>query len=104
MHTVNRTIEELAIGCHEETARFYATNQSNSPSCYELFRRALDDHDEKALTVIVRTYERQVLSWITKHPVFWLTSCTREDYASIAFSRFYFALNGNIASGFPSRL
>ena len=43
MQSANRPIKELAIGCHEETARFYATNQSNSPSCYELFRRALDD-------------------------------------------------------------
>ncbi len=102
MKTENRTTEELTTECSEETTRFYYTNQSNSPSCYELFRRALDDHDQKAFAAIFRIYERQVLSWITKHPVFWLTNCTREDYTSIAFSRFYFALNGNITSDFPS--
>jgi len=102
MPTANRTTEELVIGCYEETARFYVTNQSNSPSCYELFRRALDDLEEKALAAIYRIYERQVLNWITKHPIFWLTNCSPEDYASVAFSRFYFALKGKIAAGFPS--
>jgi DNA-directed RNA polymerase specialized sigma24 family protein len=100
--TRNRTVEELTAACSEETTRFYRTSQSNSPSCYELFRRALDDHDQKAFAAIFRIYERQVLSWITRHPVFWLTNCAREDYASVAFSRFYFALDGNIASDFPS--
>jgi hypothetical protein len=98
----DRITEELIAQCHEETIRFYHTNRSNSPSCYELFRRALDDHDQQAFAAIFRIYERQVLSWITQHPVFWRTNYTREDYASIAFSRFYFALNGNIAAGFPS--
>ena len=101
MKTVDRTTEELTAECYEETIRFYHTNQSNSPSCYELFRRALDDYDQKAFAAIYRIYEQQVLSWITKHPVFWLTNSTRDDYVSIAFSRFYFALKGNVAD-FPS--
>ena len=102
MKTVGRTIEELTTGCLEEVATFHKTNQSNSPSCYELFRRALDEIDQKAFAAIFQIYERQVLSWITKHPVFWLTHCSSDDYVNVAFSRFYFALKGNIVSGFSS--
>ncbi|MFN8568033.1 MAG: hypothetical protein U0Z44_11070 [Kouleothrix sp.] len=41
-----------------------------------------------------RIYERQVHSWIYRHPQFPLAGESAEFFASAAWSRFFFALRG----------
>lgn len=47
---------ELAHHCAEETDKFKRDHDNNPDFCFELFRRALADHDDEALSYIYHIY------------------------------------------------
>ncbi len=56
-------IEAIAAQCAEEMARFRSRLKYVTTSCYDLFRHALRDQDEYALTAVMRQYINLLKSW-----------------------------------------
>ncbi len=94
------SIDELASLCATETEKFNRQQPSDMQFCFELFRRALAGGATEAFTRVYRIYERQVHSWIYRHPQFPLAGESAEFFASAAWSRFFFALRGAKFAGF----
>lgn len=86
--------EELARLCTIETEKFNRRQSSDSQFCFELFRRALAEGVPEAFTLVYRVYERQVQSWVLRHPQFVFAHEPAEYFASQAWSRFFFAVRG----------
>lgn len=66
------SLDELIQQCHTETVRYLRTHQAGDDCyCLEVFRRAVQDHDERAWAFVYTTYsteeflgEHYVLKWV----------------------------------------
>lgn len=86
-------VEDLARRCAQETDLYFTRQDYDSSYCFELFRRAIQNKDERALELIIAQYQplvaRWVDRWMSKHPD--LTSFNEEaqDFVAQAFERFW---------------
>ncbi len=55
---------KLAQMCHEESEQYRRHRSSDRGHCYELFRRAIVDCDERAWDFIYGQYQRLVIKWV----------------------------------------
>lgn len=94
------TVDELASACEQETQKFLRQQESTSFYCFELFRRAFEQHDLYAFTQIYSIYEPQVKSWVRRHSGFARTEETVEYFVSATMSSFYFAMQNGKFSQF----
>lgn len=87
------TLEDLAQRCAQETDLFFNHKENDSQYCFELFRRAVRDKDDRALEVIVTQYQPLVAKWVDKwmdkHSDFQSMSEEPQDYVAQAFERFW---------------
>ena len=95
-------IDELARLCAAETTKFSQQLASDTQFCFELFRRALAEGASEAFTQVYRTYERQVLAWVHRHPQFVFCDEPADYFASTAWARFYQARRGARFADFES--
>ena len=87
------TVEVLAQRCAQET-NLYFNHKDNDPRyCFELFRRAIREQDERALDAIFDQYRPLVVKWVDKwmykHQDFQSYSDEAQDYVAQAFERFW---------------
>jgi RNA polymerase sigma factor (sigma-70 family) len=84
---------DLAQKCAQETDLFFAHHDSDSSYCFELFRRAVRNKDERALEVAITQYQplvaRWVNRWMDKHPDFLWINEEAQDFIAQAFERFW---------------
>ncbi len=103
-HGESRTIiagpaspSQLGLGglihrCAEETERFFQ-REANDPSyCYELFRRAALEGDQRAWSFLYRQYRPLVRGWIRRHSGFSGTGEEMDYFLNRAFERLWSAL------------
>ena len=95
-------IYELARLCAAETTKFSQQLASDTQFCFELFRRALAEGASEEFTQVYRTYERQVLAWVHRHPQFVFCDEPADYFASTAWARFYQARRGARFADFES--
>jgi RNA polymerase sigma factor (sigma-70 family) len=86
-------VEDLAERCEQETNLYFAHHDYDSSYCFELFRRAIRDNNERALEVLIVQYQplvaRWVDRWMSKHPDFPLVNEEAQDFIAQAFERFW---------------
>ena len=82
-------VEELAQKCAQETDHFFTHHDCDSSYCFELFRRAVRNRDERALEVVITQYQPLVARWVDKHPDFLLIHEESQDFIAQAFERFW---------------
>lgn len=86
-------VEDLAQKCARETDLYFARQDSDSSYCFELFRRAIRDNDERSLEVVITQYQPLVARWVDKwmdrHPDFLLFNEEAQDFVAQAFERFW---------------
>ena len=86
-------VEDLAQRCAQETDLFFNHQDYDSSYCFELFRRAIRDRDERALEVVIIQYQplvaRWVDRWVDRHPDFLLVNEETQDFIAQAFERFW---------------
>ena len=82
------TVLELAERCQVESERYRQTRQSDETVCFELFRRALVEHDEAAWRAIYTQYENLVTSWVRAYASS-LPDKEPEDFVNEAFARMW---------------
>lgn len=71
-HLHNMPLNDLAEKCGQETERYYHAKGDDSKGhdpryCLELFRRAIEVHDEGAWYAVVTQYKSQVEKWVYGH-------------------------------------
>jgi len=81
-------LEELIVKCNYESEQYRHFQTTELRHCFELFRRALEQQDQQAWTFIYEFYERQVIIWVNRHPVF--AGCKEEPqyFVNGAFWKF----------------
>jgi RNA polymerase sigma factor (sigma-70 family) len=86
-------MEDLAQRCSQETSLYFARQDFDSTYCFELFRRAIRNKDERALEVLIAQYQplvaRWVERWMDKHPDFGSFNEEPQDFIAQAFERFW---------------
>ena len=84
---------DLAQKCAQEMDLYFRHHDYDSSYCFELFRRAIQDNDERALEVVILQYQplvaRWVDRWMAKHPDFSLANEESQDFIAQAFERFW---------------
>ncbi|HLO13397.1 MAG TPA: hypothetical protein VK206_01115 [Anaerolineales bacterium] len=87
------SVADLAQKCAQETDLYFTHHDYDSSYCFELFRRAIRNNDERALEAVIIQYQplvaRWVDRWMAKHPNFSLVNEEAEDFIAQAFERFW---------------
>lgn len=87
------SVDDLAQHCAQETDLFFGHHDSDSSFCFELFRRAIGNRDERALEIVIVQYQplvaRWVDRWMSRHPDFPLVNHEAQDFIAQAFERFW---------------
>jgi RNA polymerase sigma factor (sigma-70 family) len=86
-------VGDLAQRCAQETDLYFNHQNYDSAYCFELFRRAIRNNDERALEVLIVQYQplvtRWVDRWMDRHPDFSLFNEETQDFVAQAFERFW---------------
>lgn len=87
------SVADLAQRCAQETDLYFNHKENDSSYCFELFRRAIRNSDERALEIVIVQYEplvaRWVERWMDKHPDFSFFNEESQDFVAQAFERFW---------------
>lgn len=87
------SVADLAQKCAQETELYFTHQDYDSSSCFELFRRAIQENNGDAWRAIRDQYQtlvtRWVNRWLNKHPDFSSTNEEAEDFVAQAFERFW---------------
>jgi RNA polymerase sigma factor (sigma-70 family) len=86
-HLSQLGLPEIIQGCIEESERFRAGQSGKEGHCFELFRRAIENDDQRAWSAIHEQYYRLVIQWIGGQ-------YDSEELSSSAFFKFWRTLQG----------
>jgi DNA-directed RNA polymerase specialized sigma24 family protein len=95
-------LEALARRCQLESRRFYSQQPYEPAYAYELFRRALVEHDQGAWEHIFAQYRPLVEHWVRRTGAFTLCGESSEYFVSAAFARFWRAIPAERFRSFPT--
>ena len=102
-HTlINATLAELFSGCCQEQAK--GVKDKSSGYSFELFRRALEQHDNDAWFGIQQQFRPLFARWVLEAAHFELDHFRVEDLLQTALARFWYALSDSdqpLAERFP---
>ena len=83
------SVEDLAEKCAQETEHYRWNQTTDTQYCFELFRRAIVNHDQAAWDRIVAQYRWQVERWVRRYPEFLPSREEEQDFVFEAFGRFW---------------
>jgi len=84
---LNQNTQEISSNCHEESRQKLPKNARSF--CFELFRRAFDEADERAWAALQSQYHKLTISWIHKASGNRLEPAVIEDLTQDTFIRFW---------------
>ncbi len=93
MDLTKLNLSSLAHLCRQETDRYFQRAPYDDSTCLELFRRAIEQKDETAWTIIINQYEKLVGSWVIRHRSYPLTDEDQEYFMNRAFDSFWTAFS-----------
>lgn len=93
------TVKDLSLGalatrCGEETDRYFRRDSYDQRFCYEIFRRAGEDTNQRAWEIVYEQYHALAHGWILRHPAFPASRTEPQDCLNEAFARLWQALSG----------
>ena len=86
------TIAGIAHRCAQETELFFQHQSYDSRYCFELFRRAILEHDQPAWEMIHAQYQPLVAGWVRHHPAFEASGEEVQYFVNRAFEKIWVAL------------
>jgi len=89
----NMRLSALADRCMSEINNFRRGEASSDQYCLEIFRRAMQEHDDAAWTLLVDRFQEFLLTAFRRHPRSEAASHldSPENYVARAFARFWIA-------------
>lgn len=80
-------IQDIITDCQKESRKKLLRDSPSS--CFEIFRRAIDEANNSAWEAIQRQYRKLAISWIHKTSTYKLEHAVIEDLAQETFIRFW---------------
>ena len=96
------TLPALARRCAIESEHFYHSRPYDARFAYELFRRALVEHDQIAWEHIYIQYSQLVESWVRRSGAFAGSGESSEFFVVAAFTKFWRAVSPEHFATFPT--
>jgi DNA-directed RNA polymerase specialized sigma24 family protein len=94
------TLAGIAHRCSQETALFFQRQSYDPRYCFELFRRAIVGHDQRAWELIYAQYRPLVAGWVERHSAFPDSGEEAQYFVNRAFEKMWAALNSDKFSRF----
>jgi DNA-directed RNA polymerase specialized sigma24 family protein len=94
------TLAGIAHRCRRETALFFQRQSYDPRYCFELFRRAIVGHDQRAWELIYAQYRPLVAGWVERHSAFPDSGEEIQYFVNRAFEKMWAALNSDKFSHF----
>lgn len=91
----------LSHRCAEETDRFFQRQPNDARFCFELFRRAALDGDQRAWSFLYRQYRPLVTGWIKRHSGFQSTGEEADYFINRAYEKLWSAMSPDKFEKFP---
>ncbi len=86
------TLAGIAHRCAQETERFFQRQSHDPRYCFELFRRAILEHDQLAWELIDTQYQPLVAGWVQHHPAFDVSGEEVQYFVNRTFEKLWGAL------------
>ena len=86
------TLADIARRCAQETERFFQRQSYDPRFCFELFRRAILEHDTLAWELIHTQYQSLVTRWVQRHPAFEVSGEEIQYFVNRTFEKLWVAL------------
>ncbi len=86
------TLSELVHRCAQETERFFQGQDSDPQYCFQLFRRAILEHDQAAWEALHTQYQSLVAGWVRQHRGFEASGEEAQYFVNRAFEKIWAAL------------
>lgn len=96
------TLAGIAHRCVQETELFFRHQSYDPHYCFELFRRAIVDHNQRAWELIYAQYRPLVAGWVKHHSAFPTSGEEVQYFVNRAFEKMWVALTPDKFSRFPN--
>lgn len=96
------TLTGLRHRCAVESDRFFNRLEHDPRFCFELFRRAINDHDQQAWEFIYEQYRPLVSGWVERHSLFSATEEETQYFVNRAFEKMWAAITPAKFEKFPN--
>jgi DNA-directed RNA polymerase specialized sigma24 family protein len=83
------TLSGLRHRCAQESDHFFNRQEHDPRFCYELFRRAILQRDERAWDYIYAQYQRLVTHWVERHAAFSTSGEESQFFMNRAFEKMW---------------
>jgi DNA-directed RNA polymerase specialized sigma24 family protein len=95
------SLSGIAHRCAQETQLFFQRRHHDPSYCFELFRRAIVNHCQRAWELVYEQYRPQVASWVQRHAAFATSGEEVQYFVNRAFEKMWTALTPAKIQGFP---
>lgn len=96
------TLSGLRHRCAVESNRFFNRQEHDPRYCFELFKRAINDHNEQAWQFIYDQYRPLVAGWVERHSLFAATEEETQYFVNRAFEKMWAAITPAKFEKFPN--
>lgn len=96
------TLSGLRHRCAVESDRFFKRQEHDPRYCFELFRRAINDHNQQAWNAIYDQYRPLVTGWVERHSSFPAADEERQYFVNRAFEKMWAAITPAKFENFPN--
>lgn len=97
----NLSLSSLCYRCARESDSFFNRRKHDPRFCFQLFRRAVLDQDQRAWECLYRQYNPLVASWVERHALFQSCNEERQYFVNRAFEKMWTAFNPQKLDRFP---
>jgi DNA-directed RNA polymerase specialized sigma24 family protein len=87
------SLSSLCYRCARESDRFFSRKKHDPRFCFQLFRRAVLDQDQRAWECLYRQYNPLVASWVERHALFRTCNEERQYFVNRAFEKMWAAFS-----------
>jgi hypothetical protein len=95
-------VVDLADKCAQETENYFHQQSHDSTYCFELFRRAIQEHNQSAWEIICVQYQPLVTGWVKQHRGFETTGEEVQYFVNGAFGKIAATLSPVKFDGFSN--
>jgi hypothetical protein len=86
------TLTGIAHRCTQETERFFQRQSHDPQYCFELFRRAIVNRNQRAWELVYAQYRPLVAAWVERHSAFADSGEEIQYFVNRAFEKMWMAL------------
>jgi hypothetical protein len=96
------TLSGLRHRCAIESDRFFSRQEHDPRYCFELFRRAINDHNQQAWQFVYEQYRPLVSGWVERNSLFRATEEETQYFVNRAFEKMWVAVTPAKFKKFPN--